>query len=106
LVRSNHRYLATHQVGRQRRQSVILPARPAILNRHVLALDIAGFLQALTKRSHHGLVAVERCAVEEADDWQRRLLRLPGKRPRRHAAEERDELAPSKLVELHPLPLD
>jgi hypothetical protein len=34
-----------------------------------------------------------------------RLLRARPDRPRRRATEQREELAPSKLIELHPLPL-
>ena len=38
------------QIGRQRRQPIESAVRPAIFDRHVLALDIAGFAQALAKR--------------------------------------------------------
>ena len=48
----NHGHLTTNQIGRQRRQSIVLALRPAILDRHVLTLDIAGFLQALAERGH------------------------------------------------------
>ena len=36
----------------KRRQPIILAFRPAVFDRHVLALDIAGFLQALAERGH------------------------------------------------------
>src|SRR5262249_37118776 len=42
-------HLTTNQIGCQRRQSVILATRPAILDRHVATFDKAGFLQALAK---------------------------------------------------------
>ena len=48
-VRGDHGDPATNQIGRQRRQSIVFAFRPAVFDRHVLALDIAGFLQALAK---------------------------------------------------------
>ena len=48
----DHRHLAADQIGRQRRQSIVLTFRPAIFDRDVLALDIAGLLQALAERGH------------------------------------------------------
>ena len=41
--RGNHGHLAADQFGRQRRQSIALPVRPTVLDRDILALDIAGF---------------------------------------------------------------
>jgi hypothetical protein len=35
---------ATNQIGRQRLQSIVFAFRPAVFDRHVLALGIAGFL--------------------------------------------------------------
>ena len=46
-VRDNHSHPTTNQISRQRGQSIILPLRPAVFDRHVLALDPSGFLQAL-----------------------------------------------------------
>src|SRR5262249_61736116 len=51
-IGDDHCHLTTNQLSRQRRHSVVLPGRPAILDRYVLTLDIACFLQALTKRGH------------------------------------------------------
>ena len=100
-IGDDHGHLTTNQLSRHRRHSVVLPLRPAIFDRHVLALDIAGFLQALTERGHHGRVPARRCAVEEPDHRHRRLLRPRRQRPRRRAAEQGDELAPPQVVELH-----
>ena len=47
----DHRYAAADEIGCKRRQPIILVLRIPILDRHVLALDIAGFLQALEKRN-------------------------------------------------------
>ena len=52
--RSNHGHLTTNQIGRQSRQSIVLALRPAVFDRHVPALDIAGFAQALAERAHDG----------------------------------------------------
>ena len=53
-ARGNHGHLTTNQIGRQRRQSIVLALRPAIFDRHVPALDIAGFAQALAERAPDG----------------------------------------------------
>jgi hypothetical protein len=88
---------AAGEIGRQLRQSVKLILGPAVYDLHVLAVDIAGLFQALTKRAqptHHRLW---RPAVQESNH---RHLRLPStcrKRPRRSAAEQRDERAASHM---------
>ena len=45
----DHSDLSAHQFARQCRQSIQLIVGPAILDRHVLTLDIAGLLQALAE---------------------------------------------------------
>src|SRR5262249_19012141 len=92
-IGDDHRHLTTNQLSRQRRHSVVLPARPAILNRHVLTLDIACFLQALTKPAHHRRVCVRGCAIKKSDQRHCRLLRSRRERPSRRATHKRDELA-------------
>ena len=47
--RDDHGDLSANQIGRQRRQPIDLILGPAVFDRHVLALDIAGLLQALAK---------------------------------------------------------
>src|SRR5262249_55010181 len=46
----NHGNLAANQITRQVWQSIILPFRPAVLDRHVLALDKTAFLETLAER--------------------------------------------------------
>jgi hypothetical protein len=53
-----HRYAAADEIGCKRRQPIILIFRITILDRHVLALDIARFLQALEKRNDDVLVFI------------------------------------------------
>ena len=48
-ARGDHGDLSANQFGRQRRQSIGLIFGPAVFDRHVLALDIAGVFQALAK---------------------------------------------------------
>src|SRR5262249_9559943 len=73
----DHGHLTADQVGRQRRQSVILAFRPAVLDCHVLPLDIAGFLETFTEGGHQERVSPGRSAAEESDHRLRRLLRAP-----------------------------
>ena len=47
--RDDHGDLSANQFGRQRRQPIELILGPAVFDRHVLALDIAGLLQALAE---------------------------------------------------------
>src|SRR6266481_6957012 len=64
-----------------------------IHDRHVLTLDVAGFLQALEERNGHVLVVIiSRLGAEEPDHRHRRLLRSPHHGPRRRAPNSRDEL--------------
>ena len=55
-------------------------SRPAVYNRHVLALDVTGVLQAALKCAQAICVSVRRLAVEVSNNRQRRLLRACGKR--------------------------
>ena len=50
----DHGDLTADQIGRQSRQASVLALRPAIFDRHVAALDVAGFVQALAERAHDG----------------------------------------------------
>jgi hypothetical protein len=49
-ARQDHGYAAPDEIGCERRQPIELVLRIPILDMHVLAFDIAGFLQALEKR--------------------------------------------------------
>ena len=80
--RGDHGDLPANQIGRQRRQSIQLILGPAVFDRHVLALDIAGVLQALAKSAQTVRERVRRCGVEEPDHRHRRLLRARRERPR------------------------
>src|SRR5262245_63849444 len=89
----DHGDLATNQIGRQLRQAVGLVVSEAVYDRHVLALNEALLLQALTEFAQALSKPVSRGAAEEPDHRHRRLLRPRRKRPCSRAAEQRDELA-------------
>src|SRR5262252_7495575 len=94
-VRSDHRHLTAYPIGCEVGQSVVLVLRPAILNRYILALDVAGFTNALPECGQKACTIGRRPrAAEEPDHWHRQLLPTRRHRPRdSRAAEQRDELA-------------
>src|SRR5262245_20255071 len=64
-----------------------------VLDRHVLTLDVADFVEAFEEGSGITRGGIGRPDVDETDDRYPRLLRARRKGPRhRRAAEERDEL--------------
>jgi hypothetical protein len=66
----------------------------------MIALDVAGFAQALAERAQTARPQVRRFGAEEPDHRHRRLLRARHEWPSSgRAAEKHDELAP-----LHVLP--
>src|SRR6266481_371596 len=94
-MRSDHRHLTAYQIGCEVGQSVDLVLRPAILDCHILALDVAGFTKALAECGQIACTIDRRPrATEEPDHRHRRLLRARRDPPRRRrATEQRDELA-------------
>src|SRR5262249_27766036 len=70
------------QFGRQRRQSIRLILSPAVFNGHVLARDIAGFRQPLSKCAQMVSGRIGRSGVQIPDHPHCRLLRAPRERPR------------------------
>ena len=74
------------------------PSSPVVFHRHVLAFDITGFVEALAERTSNAPRVLGRAAVDEPDHRHRRLLRPRRQRPRRRAAEQRDELAPPHSI--------
>src|SRR5262249_39698211 len=93
IERRDHGDLSANQFGRKRRQSIDLIVSPAILDCYVLALDIAGILQALAKCAQTLGSPVRRRGVEEPNNRHRRLLRARRDRPCRRAGKQRYELA-------------
>src|SRR5262245_3192481 len=89
----DHRHPTTDQIGRQFLHPIVLTLRPAILDRDVLTFHKARFVEPLPERRQEGPEVLKRTETEEPDHRHRRLLRSRGERPRRRAAEQRDELA-------------
>src|SRR5262245_16470768 len=89
--------MAVKEVGRQLRQTIIVALGATVFARHVTALDIARFFQALPKEGQaQWIVQPPGRNTKEPDHRHRRLLRARRQRPcRRRAAEQRDELAAS-----------
>src|SRR5262249_32689572 len=84
------------EVSHERRQAIVLAAEPMVLNDSVLAFNVAGFAEAFRERCGRASGAIERSTTDKADDRQLlRLLRARRERPRRRAADQRDELASS-----------
>src|SRR5262245_36436332 len=96
VMRSDHCYLTPDQIGCEVLQSIGLGLRPAILDRHVLALGITAFTNALPECGHKICTISRLRHAEEPDHRHSRLLRPRHQRPRRRrAAEKGDEVAPA-----------
>jgi hypothetical protein len=68
----------------------VLRVRPAVFDRDVATLEIAGFSEALLNRFDKARVGTRRYAAEDSDRWYCRLLRARRERPRCcRAAEQR-----------------
>ncbi|MFZ2142149.1 MAG: hypothetical protein WAV78_35325 [Xanthobacteraceae bacterium] len=58
LLPGDNGHVAADEIGHERWQSIVLALQPVVLHRHVLNLDVAGFVEALTERTgnaHRGL---------------------------------------------------
>src|SRR5262245_10122936 len=102
---TNHRDLSAHELPCERRQLIHSAFRPAVLDTDIAVLNITGLTQALSKPVNEMSECSGRSAVKEPDHGHRRLLRGRRERPRdSRAAEQRDKLAASQLIELHSVP--
>src|SRR5215831_11949625 len=91
-----------HEFGSEASQALVIPAWPALLDVDIATFDPPEILQARAERRHAELafgVLLRQPRNQHADAVH--LLALLGarrQRPRRRAAEERDELAPSHSI--------
>src|SRR5262245_18769205 len=69
-----------------------------ILHRHVLTLDEAGFVEALTERGRMARRGFRRPGVDEGNDRHRWLLRARREVPCPRASEQREEIAPRHSI--------
>ena len=75
-------------------QAIVLAVQPVIFDYHVLAFDVAGFVEAFAERSDIAYGVLGRPAIDETD-YRRWLLRARRQRPRRcRAANNGDEFPP------------
>ncbi len=67
----NHGHALADEVGHQRGQAIVSAVQPVVVDHHVLALDVAGFVEAFKERSDNARRDIGRPAVDEADDRYR-----------------------------------
>src|SRR5262245_31171332 len=92
--RENDIDLEPNELGRELGVALAAPLRPTILEREGAAFNPAELAQSLSKSRARKALVSRRPRANKTDDWQLRLLRACHCRPRRRAAEQRDELAP------------
>src|SRR5262249_61858010 len=94
-MRCDHRHLTAYQIGCEVGQSVGLVLRPAILDRHILALDVAGFTKALAECGQIACTINRPRAAKESYHRHRRLLRPHRERPCGRGAADCSQQFPS-----------
>ena len=85
--------LEPDELGRDLGQTLVAPLCPAILDRDGATFDPAEFAQPLHESGNPMAQGPSRAHAEKSDGRQLRLLRTRRQRPRRSAAEQRDEVA-------------
>src|SRR6516225_969902 len=90
---SDDSHLALDELGHQCRYTIELILSPTIFDYNIAAIDETGFAEALTKCRGEMGASIGGAVMEKANYWHRRLLRPRRERPRRRAAEQRDEIA-------------
>ena len=63
----DHAHPPADEIGGERRQPIVLPFGPAILDWQVLAFDVTGLAQAAAERSHEGDLHLGGPGAEIAD---------------------------------------
>ena len=84
--RDNHVYAPLGQISRQRQQAGILPFRPAVFQRHVLAGDVGGLGKAALQSTEPELIGVAGSWAQPANHRHAQLLRVHRERPRDRCA--------------------
>jgi len=76
-----------NEIDRQFRQTIVPALRPAVFDRHVLALDVAGLGEAAPERSQHVGPLGRRPGIDEPDHRHRLLRARPrGAKPQQRRA--------------------
>ena len=94
-------YLPPNQVGCERRQLIELSVRPAIFDLNVLALDVAGLIQALEEPGRRQCERLRREKSKKPYHLHRGLLRARGKRQCDHPSAERGYELPPANADCH-----
>src|SRR5262249_55077260 len=89
--------LEINQLCSQREQTIQLPFRRAILDLHILAVDVTEFPKALRKQTRKRFALFDQQYTELRKLW---LLRAHTEWPRRRAREYCDDIAPSHAITL------
>src|SRR5262249_26088376 len=85
---------ARSQIGGKPGKPLMLPLRPTILDRDILAFHVAELAETALECSHEVGESSWESIAEIANHRHRLRLRARRERPRRRAAEKSDELAP------------
>src|SRR5262249_6695214 len=91
--RHERSHSAAHKFGCHCGQTVVCATSPTELNCYVLAFDQATLAQASPECGEHIHGVLRRPTAHKSDHWLGWLLCTCRERPRRHATEQRDELA-------------
>ena len=97
--RVDHGHLSADQIGHQCRQAIELALQPVVLDRNVLAFDVASFAQAFAECGH--ISCIGRSDAQKRDKRQCCLLRARSERPCYCGSHSLSEIASS-----HCLPQD
>ena len=90
---SDNGHVTADEVGHERLQAIVLAVQPVVLHSHVLALDVASFVEGYTERTSTAYGGFLRLSTDDADHRHRRLLRASCEWPRDcRAAEKANEL--------------
>ena len=104
-VRDEHVDVESKEFLGQRWQPIIIPLRPTELDEEIATFDPAEIAKSGAKRRNATCLTGRGYKTQEADTSNLKRLRARRERPRSsRAAEQRDEIAPFQLIELHSVP--
>src|SRR5580704_3527180 len=89
------------QIGQEHRQAIVEALQPMVLDRYILAFEVAGFIEAFAERGYKARGGIGRPGTDKPDHWLRRLLRPSGERPRDRSAAKRNLKIPPCDVACH-----
>src|SRR5262249_60128811 len=90
--------LLAGEIGGKHGQPIVLTLSPTIVERDVLTLDKARFIESLPDERNQRRVDSRRTTAEQSDHWQCTLLRPRRERPCGRAAERGQEFSSSDVA--------